>query len=108
MKRNAKFVIAGLGISVGVAFFLSPLASTLPDGLEKVIQKLVPGGEIRETEHRPAAPFPDYGFPGVGSEWLSTGIAGVIGTALVFGAVFLLGKALAKKKSFARIERQDD
>ncbi len=108
MKRNAKFIIAGLGISLLLAFFVSPLASSFPDGLEKVLEKLAPGGRIEQTEHRPVAPLPDYGFPGVGGERLSTGLAGIIGTILVFAAVFFLGKALAGGKSSAPIERKRD
>ena len=99
MSRKTKLVVAGLTISVLIAFFLSPLASSLPDGLEKVIQKLVPAARVNEPESSPAAPLPDYGFPGLKNDRLSTGLAGVIGTLLVFVAVFFLGKLLARKKS---------
>jgi len=108
MKGNAKFIIIGLGISLVVAFFVSPWASSLPDGLEKVIEKLVAGGETGEAVHAPLAPLPDYGVPGVRSEGLSTGLAGVIGTVLVFAAVFFLGKVLAGKNSSARRGRARD
>lgn len=108
MKRNTKFIMAGLGVSLVLAFFVSPLASSLPDGLEKVIEKFVPAERIEETEHRPFSPLPDYGFPGVGGERLSTGLAGVIGTVLVFAAVFFLGKVLAGKKTSAPTERKRD
>ena len=108
MKRNTKFIIAGLGISLVVAFFVSPWASSLPDGLEKVIERFVPAERIEETEQRPFSPLPDYGMPGVGSERLSTGLAGIIGTVVVFGAVFFLGKVLARRGSFAGKERKPD
>jgi len=108
MKRNTTFILVGLGISFVLAFFLSPLASSLPDGLEKVIEKLVPGGESEETQRAPLSPLPDYGFPGVGSERLSTGLAGAIGTIAVFAAVFFLGKAIARRGSSARKGRKPD
>jgi cobalt/nickel transport protein len=98
MKRNTKFVLIGLCVSLAVAFFLSPLASSFPDGLEKMIERLVRGGEV-EKEAPAVAPLPDYAFPGVRSGWLSTGLAGLVGTVIVFAAVFFLGKALSRKKS---------
>ena len=98
MKRNTKFILIGLGVCLLVAFLLSPWASSLPDGLEKVIEKLAPGGESREADSSPPAPLPDYGVPGVGSEWLSTGLAGLAGTVVVFAAVLLLARMLARKK----------
>lgn len=108
MKRSVRFIAVGLGISLILAFFFSALASSFPDGLEKVIERLVAGREIEETGRVPFAPLPEYGFPGVHSEWLSTGIAGVIGTVVVFAAVLFLGKALAKRKSSARTGRESD
>jgi cobalt/nickel transport protein len=108
MNRSTKLVVAGLTISLLVAFFLSPLASSLPDGLEKVIQKLVPAGHVSESESSPPAPLPDYGLPGLKNERLSTGLAGVIGTLLVFAAVFFLGKLLARKKSSSSPGRRID
>jgi len=108
MKRNTKFIIAGLGISLVVAFFVSPWASSLPDGLEKVIERFVPAERNEETEQRPFSPLPDYGIPGIGSERLSTGLAGIIGTVVVFAAVFFLGKALARRGSSAGKGRKPD
>jgi cobalt/nickel transport protein len=101
MKRNRKFILIGLGACLVVAFFLSPWASSLPDGLEKVIEKFAPGGESREADSSPSAPLPDYGVPGVGSDWLSTGIAGLVGTVVVFAVVLLLAKVLARKSPSA-------
>lgn len=52
----------------------------------------------KEAEPPAFTPFAEYVFPGVKSERLSTGLAGAIGTVLVFGVAILLGKALIRKK----------
>jgi len=108
MKRSTKFLIAGLSISVVLAFFLSPLASSLPDGLEKAIEKLVASGRVEEGPPPAVAPLPDYTFPGLKSKWLSTGLAGVMGTVAVFVAAFFIGKALSRKRSSSTRGREGD
>jgi hypothetical protein len=98
MKRNTRFLLAGLGLSVLIAFFLSPLASSLPDGLEKVLGKLLPQGEVEEGTPPASAPLPDYTVPGVKNEWVSTALAGLVGTIVVFALALLMAKALSRKK----------
>lgn len=99
MKRNIKFLLAGLGVSLLIAFCLSPLASSLPDGLEKVLEKLRTGEPVEEAASPASAPLPDYTVPGVKRDWLSTGLAGLIGTVVVFTVGFLMAKALTRRKS---------
>ena len=41
---------------------------------------------LHRRGERPATPIPDYAFPGIENERLATGLAGFIGTLLVFGA----------------------
>ncbi len=106
MKRNTKFIIAGLSVSLIIAFFLSPLASTLPDGLEKVLEHFGSARQGREAEPPAFTPFAEYVFPGIKSERLSTGFAGAIGTALVFGVAILLGRVLVRKKSSGATARK--
>lgn len=63
---------------------LSPLASSAPDGLERVAHDQ--GFMGRAT----AAPFQllaDYVFPGVANETVATMLSGLIGTLAVFGVV---------------------
>jgi len=108
MKRNTKFIIAGVGTSLILALLLSPLASSLPDGLERVLEKLAPARQVKETETPGFSPVPDYVFPGVKNERLSTGLAGAIGTVLAFGAMFVLGKALSRKKAPRATGRESD
>jgi cobalt/nickel transport protein len=92
-----KILIPGLLVSVCVAFFLSPFASTSPDGLEKVAEDK---GFLQSGEEKGVvkSPIPDYTFPGVKSEAVATGIAGVAGVILVFGTAAGLGVLLKKRR----------
>jgi hypothetical protein len=73
---------------------LSPLASSSPDGLERVAEDrgfidvaLVPIFSI----------FPDYVIPGVTNEAMATILAGLLGTLILFGIGFGLAKLLRTK-----------
>jgi len=79
-------------IAVGVAL-LSPLASGSPDGLEKVADDK---GFIGLAQSSPFQVIADYVFPGVHNEALATILAGVIGTAVLFGLVYGLGKLVTR------------
>lgn len=96
MSRNWKFVLAGLILAVLLAFFLSPFASSHPDGLEWVAEVK---GFLHLGEGDPAlsAPIPDYAVPGVKNEGLATGLAGVLGTLLIFVLGWGLAKLLRRK-----------
>ena len=87
MKRlttTSRFVIAGLVVAVAFAFFVSPYASSSPDGLEKVSQQ--EGFDSTARDHALAdGPLADYSARGIDNEGLSTGLAGVAGVALCFG-----------------------
>lgn len=83
----------GLVASFGIVLLLAPLASSLPDGLEKVAATL---GFDAETQSAVRALMPDYQVAGVGSPWLGTIVAGVTGTLLVFGLGWLLARWLQR------------
>ena len=89
-------VLAGLGIALAVAVFLSPFASTQPDGLEFVGERL---GLLAGESPAPLvpAPMPDYQLPLPGLETLkaATAIAGLVGTLVVFGLSWRLGRVFA-------------
>ena len=83
-RRLAVFVAAGLLVALALAFFVGPEASSKPDGLNRVA--VDQGFADREAAHRTAdGPLAGYGVRGVGSERLSTGLAGVIGVGVTFG-----------------------
>jgi cobalt/nickel transport system permease protein len=78
---NPAAVVAGvLGLALGIAAFLSPFASSLPDGLESAAERL--GFATRATEVW-TAPVPDYVMPFVSSARIATAAAGAIGTLAV-------------------------
>ena len=81
----AGIAVAGglFGVAVAAAAFLSPFASALPDGLDRVAEQL--GFAGRAAASWPA-PFPDYVLPFRSSPAIATAAAGVVGTLLA-GAV---------------------
>ena len=77
------FVGLGLVVTLGIAFFASPYASSEPDGLEKV--SVDKGFDETAKDHALAdGPLADYAVRGVDDEKVSTGLAGVVGVALCF------------------------
>lgn len=88
-KNLVLFVVGGLIVVLGLAFFVSPLASSSPDGLERVA---IDQGFADTADGHAAAdgPLADYGVKGVEDEGLSTGLAGVIGVAVTFGLGMIL------------------
>jgi cobalt/nickel transport protein len=97
MERRLKgFVWIGLGISLLLTLFLSPFASSSPDGLEKVAESkgFAEKGEGRKLWKY--APFSDYAIPWIKNEKVSTAISGLIGTLAIFLIAFGIGKAIKK------------
>lgn len=93
---NKKEIIFGIIIAIVLALFLSPFASTWPDGLERVAEDK---GFIHLAEIQPVicSPLPDYAWPGIKNERLATSIAGLVGTLMLLGLGFGLGYILKKK-----------
>jgi hypothetical protein len=73
---------------------LSPLASSSPDGLERVAENK---GFIETAREALFNLIPDYVFPGIGSEAGATILAGIIGTLLLFGIAYGLARLLKAK-----------
>jgi hypothetical protein len=86
------FIGIGLLVAFSLAFFVSPQASSKPDGLNKVaIDK---GFSDEEKAHSlDGVPTAGYGVEGVDNDRLSTGLAGLIGVTVTFalaGGLFLV------------------
>ena len=64
--------------------FLSPLASTSPDGLDRVAEN---HGFLERAKDAPYSLIADYVFPWVGNEAAATILAGIVGTLVVFALV---------------------
>ncbi|HEY7660045.1 MAG TPA: PDGLE domain-containing protein [Actinomycetota bacterium] len=88
-KSVTLFIVGGLIVALGLAFFVAPQASSSPDGLEKV--SIDEGFAETAEDHALAdGPLADYGVEGVEDEGLSTGLAGIIGVLITFGVGMLL------------------
>lgn len=100
MANNMKkFILAALIVSFALAIFLSPFASSSPDGLEKVAEdkgflSSAEGAEVWES-----SPIPDYAMPGLGEGVIATGAAGLAGVAITFAFGYGLAKLLEKKRT---------
>ena len=102
MKRRLEgWIWIGLGASLLVALFLSPFASSSPDGREKVAET---GGFKEKGEGWNLwkyAPLPDYAVPWVKNKTVSTALSGLLGTLAVFLVAFGIGKILKKPPNFS-------
>ncbi len=89
--RMRVFTIVALALAVGLAAAVSPYASSSPDGLERVAtdKGFIESGKLHSTQDD--SPVPGYAFPGIEDARAATGVAGFLGTLLVFG----LGYGLA-------------
>jgi hypothetical protein len=85
-----------LGVSLLLAI-LSPLASSSPDGLEKVAEG---GGFAGLTQGAPIRLIADYLFPGIENQVVAAILAGVTGVIIVF--TLTLGLAWVVKSRKAR------
>ena len=74
---------------------LSPLASSWPDGLERVAENK---GFIDEAQEAPYVIVPDYTVPGVANDTMATILAGILGVGLMFGLGYGLAKLLSIKR----------
>jgi hypothetical protein len=73
---------------------LSPLASSSPDGLERVAEDK---GFMETARQAVFDVIPDYALPGVGNETIATILAGIIGTLILFGIGYGLARLLKRK-----------
>jgi hypothetical protein len=94
-RAGRRWVLAALGIVVLVVVAAAIWASGDPDGLERVAEDL---GFLEVAEDSPIGVIADYVFPGLDGP-LATIVAGLVGVAIVFGLAWLLGRALARRRS---------
>jgi hypothetical protein len=94
---KSKWWLISLLICLAVAC-LSPLASSSPDGLERVAEDK---GFIGLGQAAPFQIIADYVFPGIENEVLATILAGLIGTLILFGVAYALAWLLKSRKGRA-------
>jgi hypothetical protein len=86
--------VVGLAIAALVVIVLAPLASADPDGLERVAED---HGFLATARDALYSIIPDYTVPGIEGN-LSTILAGLIGVAIVFGLMVVLGRLLVRRR----------
>ena len=101
MHKKNIFILSGLALSISIAAFLSPFASKSPDGLDRVSQDLkFEEKSIKETPTKQllfSQVFEEYSFKAVPDKKVSTALAGVTGTLVVFGLAWGIGKFAVRK-----------
>ena len=91
---KSRWWLISLVVCLAVASF-APLASSSPDGLERVAEDK---GFIDLAQEAPFQVIADYVFPGIGNEALATILAGIIGTLILFGAAYAVAWLLVLGK----------
>jgi cobalt/nickel transport protein len=106
-KRNRVFIFTGLGIALLIAIFLSPFASSDPDGLDRVSEDLKFGHKATEDAPSTKLPFyaifDEYALRGV-PEGIATPMAGLIGTLATFGIAWGIGKLVVRRSHHSPID----
>jgi cobalt/nickel transport system permease protein len=87
--------LAGLLVAALVVVVLAPLASSDPDGLERAA---IEAGFAEQGQDAAFEILPDYSLPFLGEGPLSLIVAGLVGVALLFGATWLLGRMLTRRR----------
>ena len=114
MKNKDKIFIAIMILAaVIISFFLSPLASKQPDGLEKVAQNFGFAGKAGNV-FKINFIMADYVFPGIKNSYWQTAFSGFFGVliilalfALIFGIIFLVHKNKRRKSNPVSGENND-
>ena len=86
--------LVGLALAALVVVVLAPLASSDPDGLERVA---IDTGFAEQGAEAPYEILPDYSVPFLGDSAASLIVAGLVGVALLFAGMWLLGRVLARR-----------
>lgn len=93
-QKSSTWVAAGLVIALIVAFF-SFTTSSDPDGLERVAEDQ---GFLETTLAPVYNLLPDYTIPFIENEMVSGIVAVIVGTLVVFGLAYLVGRLLRQPK----------
>jgi cobalt/nickel transport system permease protein len=89
------WIYAGIMVTL-LAVLLSPMASSNPDGLERVAKDI---GFLSAGVNAPYKILPDYTVPLLGETAISTIIAGAVGTLVMLGLMVLIGRNMRREKN---------
>ena len=116
-KRHWPFLLGGLLVALLLAGVVSNYASSHPDGLDSSLLKgctvnaddEITGGSCpaqQAKDHELAdSPLADYGVRGIGNDFLSTGLSGVLGVLLTSGGVVVGNEMVQTKVNAPQIEQ---
>jgi hypothetical protein len=95
--KNGRWIWIGLAAALAVGALLSLAASSSPDGLERVAASK---GFLEKAVKIPIlrSPLPDYLFPGIADRRLATGLAGFLGTLVLFVLGYGVGWAVRRSR----------
>jgi cobalt/nickel transport protein len=90
-----KMAIYMLAFSLFLAIFISPFASSSPDGLEKVAET---NSFIEKAKDNNFSLAKDYKIPMVSNSFTSTALSGFMGTIFLFSSVWFIFSFIPKKR----------
>ena len=93
-RRSRYWWLVGLALAALIVIVLSPLASPDPDGLQRVAAD---EGFLEAARNALFAIIPGYNVPGVQGN-LSRILGGLIGVAVVFGLMVVVGRILVRRR----------
>ena len=100
--KTTTFVTVGIVAALIIAVFISPFASSHPDGLEKVAENFGFLEKAQNTVSDKVFLIPGYTFGAVDNPLWQGALAGLFGVLIVlviFGIIFLIYKAATKNKN---------
>ena len=101
MAKGSGWIAVGLVIALAITF-ASPLASSHPDGLERVAEDKA---FLDDADDAPYEILPDYSVPGIDNEAATTIFAGVIGVLIVGGVGYGVARITERRARTARVEQ---
>jgi hypothetical protein len=95
-RIGRRWWVVGIAIVALVVVVLAPLASSDPDGLERVAED---NGFIGQAQNVVGGLFGDYGIPGIDDPAVSTILSGLLGVGILLAVVFVVGRLLARRRA---------
>lgn len=90
-------IFGGVLLALVLAAFVSPFASSHPDGLESVADKH--GIAAAEEPVWTRSVIPDYAMPGVANASVATGLAGAAGVLVMLAVGWALARLIRRPRA---------